>query len=406
MRSNYKPLGEFIREVNKRDIHIAVDMLLGVSIQKKFIPSIANIIGTDMSTYKIIKRNQFAYGPVTSRNWDKISIALLDTFDEAIVSQSYTVFEVIDTALLLPEYLMMWFRRPEFNRYARFKSHGSAREVFDWEEMCNVELPIPSIEKQKEIVAEYDILINRINLNNTLIEKLEDTAQALYKQWFVDFEFPHAEGNSYKSSGGEMIESEIGNIPKGWKLDLIENLWEIIWWATPSKDCPEYYSKNWIPWVTPKDISIQKSKFISKWEIDLSELWYRKASTHMMPAWSILFSSRAPIWYMAISKNEICTNQWFKSIVPKKEYWTAFVYYYLLSIREQIISEATGSTFDEVSTTMMKRLISIIPNSIIALKFWELCSPIFFRQEILERNNMMSINLKNLLLSRLSLAVD
>lgn len=186
MRSNYKPLGEFIREVNKRDIHIAVDMLLGVSIQKKFIPSIANIVGTDMSTYKIIKRNQFAYGPVTSRNWDKISIALLDTFDEAIVSQSYTVFEVVNTTLLLPEYLMMWFRRPEFDRYARFKSHGSARETFDWEEMCKVELPIPSIEIQKEIVTEYNVLINRINLNNTLIEKLEDTAQTLYKQWFVD----------------------------------------------------------------------------------------------------------------------------------------------------------------------------------------------------------------------------
>lgn len=230
MRSNYKPLGEFIREVNKRDIHITVDMLLGVSIQKKFIPSIANIIGTDMSTYKIIKRNQFAYGPVTSRNWDKISIALLDTFNEAIVSQSYTVFEVIDTTLLLPEYLMMWFRRPEFDRYARFKSHGSAREVFDWEEMCKVELPIPSIEKQREIVAEYDVLINRINLNNTLIEKLEDTAQTLYKQWFVDFDFPDAEGNPYKSSGGEMIESEMRDIPKGWEYNTLGSFFPIVTW--------------------------------------------------------------------------------------------------------------------------------------------------------------------------------
>jgi len=170
MRSTYKPLGNYIREVNNRDIKLEVDLLLGVSIQKKFIPSIANTIGTDMSTYKIIKRNQFAYGPVTSRNGDKISIALLEDYEEAIVSQAYTPFEVSDTNKLLPEYLMMWFRRPEFDRYARFMSHGSAREIFGWEEMCNTLLPIPSITKQREIVKEYNTVVNRIKLNQQLIQ--------------------------------------------------------------------------------------------------------------------------------------------------------------------------------------------------------------------------------------------
>lgn len=186
MRSNYKPLGNYIKEVNNRDTKLEVDILLGVSIQKKFMPSIANTIGTDMSTYKIIKRNQFAYGPVTSRNGDKISIALLEDYDEAIVSQAYTPFEVKDTNELEPEYLMMWFRRPEFDRYARFKSHGSAREIFDWAEMCNTLLPIPSITKQREIVKEYNTVVTRIKLNQQLIQKLEETAQAIYKQWFVD----------------------------------------------------------------------------------------------------------------------------------------------------------------------------------------------------------------------------
>ena len=173
MKSSYKKLGNYIQIVNDRDADKTVDRLLGVSIRKVLMPSIANIIGTDMSTYKIIQRNQFAYGPVTSRNGDKISVALLEEYDKAIVSQAYTVFEVIDKTELLPEYLMMWFRRPEFDRYARFKSHGSAREIFDWAEMCDTELPIPSIEKQREIVREYNIIQNRIALNNQLISKLE-----------------------------------------------------------------------------------------------------------------------------------------------------------------------------------------------------------------------------------------
>jgi len=148
MRSNYKPLGKYIQEVNIRNADLQGDLLLGVSIKKVLMPSIANTVGTDMATYKLIKKNQFAYGPVTSRNGDKISVALLDEYENAIVSQAYIVFEIIDHEELDPEYLMMWFRRPEFDRYARFKSHGSARETFDWDEMCNVELPVPDIEKQ------------------------------------------------------------------------------------------------------------------------------------------------------------------------------------------------------------------------------------------------------------------
>lgn len=219
MRSGYKKLGKYIREVNHRNTDLQVKKLLGVSIQKILMPSIANTVGTNMATYKIIKKNQFAYGPVTSRNGNKISVALLEEFDEAIVSQAYVVFEIINHKELDPEYLMMWFRRPEFDRYARFKSHGSARETFDWDEMCKVELPVPSIEKQREIVKEYNTIISRIKLNEQLNQKLEETAQAIYKQWFVDFEFPDDNGEPYKSSGGEMeFNEELDKkIPKGWR---------------------------------------------------------------------------------------------------------------------------------------------------------------------------------------------
>ena len=226
MKSSYKKLGNYIQIVNERDADKTVDKLLGVSIRKVLMPSIANIIGTDMSTYKIIQRNQFAYGPVTSRNGDKISVALLEEFDKAIISQAYTVFEVIDKNELLPEYLMMWFRRPEFDRYARFKSHGSAREIFDWAEMCDTELPIPSIEKQREIVREYNVIQNRIALNNQLVSKLEETAQAIYKQWFVDFEFPYENGQPYKRNRGAMVwcEELEKEIPEGWEVGIIGDL--------------------------------------------------------------------------------------------------------------------------------------------------------------------------------------
>ncbi|SZD73051.1 Type I restriction modification DNA specificity domain [Candidatus Ornithobacterium hominis] len=181
---SYKKLGNYIQQVNNRNRDLQVDTLLGVSITKKLIPSIANTVGTDMSTYKIIEKGQFAYGTITSRNGDKISIALADEYDKALVSQIYIVFEVIDTNELLPEYLMMWFSRPEFDRYARYHSHGSTRESFDWEDMCNVELPVPSIEKQREIVAQYQAVENKIKVNEQICEKLEATAQTLYKQWF------------------------------------------------------------------------------------------------------------------------------------------------------------------------------------------------------------------------------
>ena len=194
----YKRLGDYIREVNVRNRELRVTELLGVSVEKNFFPSIANTIGTDMSNYKIVQKRQFVYIADTSRRGDKIAVALLEDCDEAIISQAYTVFEVVDSEKLLPEYLMMWFRRPEFDRYARFHSHGSAREVFDWDELCDVQLPVLSIERQREIVSEYETLTRRIRLNEQMIAKLEETAQALYRKMFVDG-----------------IDKE--NLPEGWR---------------------------------------------------------------------------------------------------------------------------------------------------------------------------------------------
>lgn len=214
MKSNYKKLGRYIRQIDERNRDLSITNLQGVSITKEFVPSIANIIGTDLSTYKIVRTGQFAYGPVTSRNGDKVSIAILKG-DDCIISSSYVPFEVYRPEELLPEYLMLWFMRPEFDRYARFMSNGSAREVFDWDNMCSVELPVPPIEEQRKIVHDYQVITDRIELLKKLNENVKSQMNEIYRDWFVNY--------SHFSDVG-MQDSKIGIIPKGWSVKRLTEL--------------------------------------------------------------------------------------------------------------------------------------------------------------------------------------
>lgn len=218
MKSNYKQLGQYIRQVDVRNVDGKEENLLGVSVQKQFIPSIANTIGTDFSKYKVVKKRQFTYIPDTSRRGDKIGIALLEDYEEGLVSNVYTVFEVIDENQLMPEYLMLWFKRPEFDRYARFKSHGSVREVMDWDEMCKVELPVPPIEKQRSIVKAYQTVTDRIALKRKINEDLVASLSTVYKELFSDAE------TQYSKVPLQKICAKIGSgaTPKGGKTAYID----------------------------------------------------------------------------------------------------------------------------------------------------------------------------------------
>ncbi len=200
MRSNYKKLGGYIRPVDERNSDLAITNLQGVSITKEFVPSIANIIGTDLSTYKIVRTGQFAYGPVTSRNGDKVSIALLKG-EDCIISSSYSPFEVYKPDELLPEYLMLWFMRPEFDRYARFMSNGSAREVFDWDCMCGVELPVPSISEQRKIVRDYQVITDRIALLRKMNDKLVEAGTFLFRSAVDGIKGQYSETALYDIAG-------------------------------------------------------------------------------------------------------------------------------------------------------------------------------------------------------------
>jgi type I restriction enzyme S subunit len=399
MTSNYKKLGQYIQPVNIRNKDLEVETLLGVSIRKVLMPSIANTVGTNMKTNKIIKKNQFAYGPVTSRNGDKISIALLQEFDEAIISQAYVVFEIIDTKILNPEYLMMWFRRPEFDRYARFKSHGSARETFDWEELCDTELPIPSIEKQQEIVKEYNIVVNRIQLNETLNQKLEETAQALYKHWFVDFEFPNAEGKPYKSSGGEMVYNEELDleIPKGWSVETIKDFClDMKSGGTPSRTNIKFWNNNDIPWLKTGEI---KNNIILSTKEFISSKGLQNSSAKLLPINTVLMSMYgANAGEVGLLKIESSTNQACCGMICKDLNDASFLYYHLVVNQKFNHSQAIGGAQQNLSKDYIENIKLVIPKNLNT----------YFLKNIIENkeNNSRLImelsTLKQLLLARMT----
>lgn len=225
---NYKRIGDYIQLVDERNKGLKVDKLLGININKHFMPSVANIVGTDLSNYKIVQKNQFACNRMHVGRDYRIPIAISDLESPFIVSPAYDVFEIKDSKTLMSDYLMMWFSRLEFDRNAWFYTDADVRGGLAWKAFEDMQLPIPSIEKQREIVEEYNTIQNRITLNQNLIQKLEETAQAIYKEWFVNFEFPNEEGKPYKTNGGEMVwcEELEKEIPKGWENGTLERLYK------------------------------------------------------------------------------------------------------------------------------------------------------------------------------------
>lgn len=331
-KTNYKRLGDYIREVDVRNRDLNVTKLLGVSISKEFMTSIANTIGTDMSSYKVVEPWQFAYGPVTSRNGDKVSIALYKDDEKAIVSQAYTIFEVTNKLELLPEYLMMWFRRPEFDRYARFKSHGSAREIFSWEEMCDVELPIPPIDQQQKIVAEYNAIQQRIKLNEQLIVKLEETAQAIYRKMFVDG-------------------IDKNNLPEGWRMGTLKEIAEIMMGQSPNG---ESYNENGAGEI------FYQGRTDFRYRYPIVRI-YTTNPTRMAKCGDILLSVRAPVGDINVAPHNCCIGRGLSALRNKKNY-NSFLFYLLKNKKNDFnISNDDGTIFGSITRNDLCELNIVIP---------------------------------------------
>lgn len=378
---DYKRLGDYIREVNVRNRELRVTNLLGLSIEKKFIPSIANTIGTDMSAYKIVQPSQFAYVPVTSRNGEKITVALYDGEESAIISQAYTIFEIVDQDVLLPEYLMMWFRRPEFDRYARFHSHGSAREVFDWDELCNVQLPVPSIVRQREIVSEYETLTRRIRLNEQMIAKLEETAQTLYRKMFVDG-----------------IDKEY--LPEGWKTGTVREFCKkMTSGGTPNRSNNNYWNKRDYRWLKTgevhNNIVVDTEEYISQEGLDNS-------SAKIIPRGSVTLAmycaNGVTGGQVAYLDCDTTTNQACCNMICNSKEDAAFLFFYFLNRQEEIKRLANGAAQENLSQELIAQQPIILFNDEDKKAMFV---PILDNLIVKYRENLKLTELQSLLLARM-----
>ena len=361
MKEGYRLLGDFIRQVDVRNTDGKEENLLGVSVQKMFIPSIANTVGTDFTKYKVVKRGQFTYIPDTSRRGDKIGIALLTDYDEGLVSNIYTVFEVKDENELLPEYLMLWFSRPEFDRYARFKSHGSVREIMDWDEMCKVKLPVPSIEKQRSIVKAYNTITDRIELKRKINDNLEATIQAAFDKAFHD-------------AGVSLPETIIkqNKVPQGWTDATVGDFASVQTGPFGSQLHNEDYVESGIPIITVehmdgKYIAHRNLPLVSQNDVDR----LRKYDLH---TGDIVFSRVGSVdRAVMVSQHE---DGWLFSgrclrVRPYDPNTGSYFLWWFNQpvIRQLVTASAVGATMPSINTSILNSIRIVFPQKDIVTQF-------------------------------------
>ena len=350
MKSSYKRIGDYVTQVKLKNSDGSISLLKGISINKHFMPSVANIIGTDLSKYRVVKKNQFAFNPMHVGRDEVLPIAILEEDSSVIVSPAYVVFKVKDENILLPEYLMMWCRRSEFDRNAWFMTDSSVRGGFSWADFCNMKMPVPSIEKQHEIVREYNVVNSRITLNEEFIARLEGTSQMLYKKWFIDFEFPiskeyaksignpELEDQPYKSSGGEMIFSDnLGyDIPKAWALHSLSDICNL---GSSKRIFQHEYVPSGVPFYRGKEVTLKKNGELIENPLFISESRFKElnskfgsprkgdilitavgtiGSTYLVNDEEFYFKDGNIIWLKDFSLEYVSLSEFFKVVVTIK----------------------------------------------------------------------------------------
>ena len=323
---------------------------------------------------------QIVYVPINSK------------YDRYVISQSQFRFRC-KADLVDVQYLVYYFhtREGQYKILANASQVGVPALARATSTFRLIDIKLPPLATQRRIASILSSLDRKIELNNKINADLEEMAQAIFKNWFVDFE-------PFKN--GKFVDSELGMIPEGWKVGRLDEIADVVGGSTPSKAKPEYYTQKGIAWLTPKDLSNHPAVYTSRGEIDITEEGYNSTSTKLMPKGTILFTSRAPIGYISIAQNDICTNQGFKSLVPKKV-GTCFLYCFLKYVTPEIENKSTGSTFKEASGSLMKSLQVIMPEQKVFEDFETIVSPLFARIESLEKENSRLSLLRDTLLPRL-----
>ena len=303
-------------------------------------------------------------------------VAQIDTDKKLAFAQRVIILEP-DERYLVPDYLLYALQDVTLKERIHAKATGTTVLGIKSAELKKVQIDLPSVVMQRKISSILKDIDRKIRCNQTVNDNLEQQAAAYFQELFV------------------------ANANPNWKVGTISDLGTVTGGSTPSKAKPEYYTDNGIAWITPKDLSINKSKFISHGETDITELGLKNSSASIMPEGTVLFSSRAPIGYIAISNGEVTTNQGFKSVVPKPEIGTALVYFFLKNNLPTIEGAASGSTFKEVSGSTMKNVPAVIPDTGTLAKFNDFCSPFFEKQKNLEQENQHLAFLRDTLLPKL-----
>ncbi|WP_336809032.1 restriction endonuclease subunit S [Bacillus cereus] len=330
--------------------------------------------------------------------------AYVDILDDEEIAFGSTEFFVVRAkqGKADSQFIYYLMRSPEVRDITIQSMTGtSGRQRAQKEAILSYTMQVPDLDTQKKIGYILSLYDEKIESNKQIIKTIEQLSQTLFKHWFINYEFPTEQGETYKSSGGEMVESELGEIPKGWRVGTIDEIGSVVGGGTPSKKHEEYYTPNGISWITPKDLSNDKNIFIYKGAVDITELGLKKGSAQLLPKNTVLFSSRAPIGYIAIAGQDVTTNQGFKSVVPDKGFNNYFIYYLLKAKLPTIEAAAGGSTFKEISGKGLKEIAIIIPLLEIVEKFKNVVEPLFLQINSLERENKKLEQLRDTLLPKI-----
>ena len=379
----YKTIEELVDKIDERNTDESVSELIGVSIDKCFIKSVANTNGTDLSKYKVIRKNDFAVSLMQVSRDSKIPVARLEEYDVAIMSPAYPIFRVKDENVILPEYLDMWFKRPEFDREAAFIAVGGVRGSMPWEEFAKMKLPVPSIEEQRKIVQAYRTVTDRIALKKQINDNLEATALTIYKSYFVDFEpFDLAQLESWQ-------EVTIDDIAK-----------EVVCGKTPPTADADNYGGN-VPFITIPDM--HGSVYTTSTERFLSDKGVATQANKTLPENSICVSCIASVGLVCLTAEPSQTNQQINSIVCKKNISPFYVYIKMTTLTEYLKQlGAGGSTTLNVNKTLFVQIPILLPDETVMNEFHGKVEPLFsaIRANQYEMQHLES--LKSLLLTQIS----
>lgn len=352
MKSNYDILGNHIRLIDTRNRESITDRVLGINIDKFFMPSVANVIGTDLSKYKLITKGKFACNPMHVGRDERLPVALYDEEEPAIVSPAYFMFEVVDNSILNEDYLMMWFRRPEFDRICWLHTDGSVRGGITWDDICRLELPIPPIEKQLEIVNSYKAITERIALKKKINDNLVACIDTIFNEQF---------GNFKALAESSTANTDFSSLPDGWTIENAVHSFDISIGKTPPRSEPEWFTSNQTDnvWISIADMKTN-SPFIFKSAEYLTNEAVKKHNVKIVPANSVLLSFKMTVGRVAIVTNEVTTNEAIAHFPCTKEN-LFFVYCYLKNFNYGYLG-STSSITTAINSKIIKEMPFLMPS--------------------------------------------